>query len=309
MTTHCREQQLPIDTVEVSFHINIEHPVVSPATLAGLAHRIDCRFAGSVAVGVGMKHRLQYRLQVTTNDFLGAAVSDSWNTQRPRTAPCFRNIDPPHRRRKVAPGGHAIPELVEVARKVGLERRNRLSIYSSRSLVRLHTFEGFPNLPFGDLERLCLVHGLIPLPDGFSWPMALAEQRSPLAPAPLQSLRHYYGLLRPCAPLRYSRPRSWSRLWLVPWHRRTGSHVPYKSLIELRAAYMPDAAWGVSGHPPSLSRGRERDLSGSQAIHPMPLPRSRAPAESTTPRLLTVSSMLPLLPSQQRLQRNGNFGA
>src|SRR5208337_293464 len=58
-----------------------------------------------------------------------------------------------------------------------------------------------------------------------------------------------------------------------------------------------------------LSRGRERDLSGSQAIHPMPLPRSRTPAESTIPRLLTVSSMLPLLPSQQRLQRNGNFGA
>src|SRR5437660_4146319 len=65
-------------------------------------------------------------------------------------------------------------------------------------------------------SRLCLVHGLLPSPDGFSWPMALAEQRSPLAPAPLQSLRHYYGLLRPCAPLRYSRPRGWSRLWLVP---------------------------------------------------------------------------------------------
>jgi hypothetical protein len=53
---------------------------------------------------------------------------------------------------------------------------------------------------------------LLPSPDGFSWPVALAEQRSPLAPAPLQSLRHYYGLLRPCTPLRYSRPRGWSRL-------------------------------------------------------------------------------------------------
>ena len=58
-----------------------------------------------------------------------------------------------------------------------------------------------------------------------------------------------------------------------------------------------------------LSRGRERDLPGSQAVHPVPLPRSRTPAESTIPRLLSVSSMLPLLPSQQRLQRNGNFGA
>jgi beta-phosphoglucomutase len=31
----------------------------------------------------------------------------------------------------------------------------------------------------------------------------------------------------------------------------TGSHVPYESLVELRAAYMPDAARAVSGHPPS----------------------------------------------------------
>ena len=34
-----------------------------------------------------------------------------------------------------------------------------------------------------------------------------------------------------------------------------------------------------------LARGRERDLPGFQAIHPVPLPRSRTPAESTIPRL------------------------
>src|SRR4029077_5737969 len=100
--------------------------------------------------------------------------------------------------------------------KVGLERRNRLPIYSGRSLVSLDLLEGFPDFPFRDLERLCLVHVLLPSPDGFSWPVALAEQRSPFAPTPLQSLHHYYGLLRPCAPLRYSRPHGWSRLWLVP---------------------------------------------------------------------------------------------
>ena len=33
-----------------------------------------------------------------------------------------------------------------------------------------------------------------------------------------------------------------------------------------------------------LSCGRERDLSGSQAIHPVPLPRSKTPAEPTVPR-------------------------
>src|ERR1700681_3830574 len=58
-----------------------------------------------------------------------------------------------------------------------------------------------------------------------------------------------------------------------------------------------------------LSRGRERDLPGSQAIHPVPLPRSTTPAESTIPRLLLVSSMLPPLRRQRRLQRHGYIGA
>src|ERR1700693_3625260 len=58
-----------------------------------------------------------------------------------------------------------------------------------------------------------------------------------------------------------------------------------------------------------LSRGRERDLPGSQAIHPVPLPRSTTPAEPTIPRLLTVSSMLPPLFPRRRLQRLMNFGA
>src|SRR5262249_15859647 len=59
----------------------------------------------------------------------------------------------------------------------------------------------------------------------------------------------------------------------------------------------------------SLARGRERDLPGFQAIHPVPLPRSTTPAEPTTPRLLTVLSMLPPHFPRRRLQRLMNFGA
>ena len=50
--------------------------------------------------------------------------------------------------------------------------------------------------------------------------MAKAEQRSPFAPAPLQSLQRHYGLLRPCTALRYSRPCGWRRLRLVPSRRQ-----------------------------------------------------------------------------------------
>jgi hypothetical protein len=46
------------------------------------------------------------------------------------------------------------------------------------------------------------------------------------------------------------------------------THVPYRSLVELRAAYTPDAARSVSGHPPSLSRrsGQPSVLRSSKQI-------------------------------------------
>ena len=76
----------------------------------------------------------------------------------------------------------------------------------------------------------------------------------PLCSAGITPLHSYYEAVRPSPAHRYFQPRGLSRLCFFPWHRRPGSHVPYKSQIELRAAYMPDAAWAVSVHPPSLSR-------------------------------------------------------
>src|ERR1700756_4953719 len=105
-------------------------------------------------------------LQETTGDFLGDAIRYRRDAQRARAAIRFRNFHSPHRQRKVAPRGQAIPKLVEVVRKISLELRNRLSIYSGRPLVGLHMLEGFPHFPSGDVERLCLVHWLLPLPVG-----------------------------------------------------------------------------------------------------------------------------------------------
>src|SRR5262249_29187562 len=73
----------------------------------------------------------------------------------------------------------------------------------------------------------------------------------PLCSTGITPLQRYYEAVRPSPAHRYFRPRGWSRLCFFPWHRRQGSHVPYDSLIELRAAYTPDAARSVSGHPPS----------------------------------------------------------
>ena len=89
------------------------------------------------------------------------------------------------------------------------------------------------------VERLCLVYRAPPV-TGWLW--AAAEQRSPFGPVPLQNLHPYYELLRPCAPHRYSSPCGVRRLGVSLRIGATGSHVPYKSLVRLRAAYMPDAA-------------------------------------------------------------------
>src|SRR5207245_11465620 len=103
MMTDRPEHELPIDAVEIGLYVEIEHPVVAPTALTSSAHGVDRRFAGPVAIGVGMEHRLQTRLQVATGNFLGDAVSDRWNAQRARPALRLRNFHSPHRRRKVAP--------------------------------------------------------------------------------------------------------------------------------------------------------------------------------------------------------------
>ena len=86
------------------------------------------------------------------------------------------------------------------------------------------------------------------LPVWPGWPNSTAMTH-PLRSTGITPLHHYYGAVRPSPAHRYFRPRGCSRLGLFPWHRRPGSHVPYKSLIELRAAYMPDVAGQASGFP------------------------------------------------------------
>src|SRR5215831_18029042 len=78
----------------------------------------------------------------------------------------------------------------------------------------------------------------------------------PLRSAGITPLQRSYEAVRPSPAHRYFRPRGWRRLRLFPWHRRPGSHVPYKSPIEVRAAYMPDAAWAVPGIPQADPGGR-----------------------------------------------------
>src|SRR5204863_5634886 len=97
------EQQRPIDAVEIALDVDIEHPVVPPASLTSLPEGLDRRPAGSVSVRVRMENRFQSGLQIPFDDLLGDSVADRRNSQRPSPSIVLRNVDPPNRRRKIAP--------------------------------------------------------------------------------------------------------------------------------------------------------------------------------------------------------------
>jgi len=103
-----------------------------------------------------------------------------------------------------------------------------------------------------------------------------------------------------------------SRFWFAP---RALAIPPWFVRAEASTPGWRGAASGQdhcsAGDPVTgaFASGRERDLSGSQAIHPVPLLRSATPAEPTIPHPWRVSSGLPLLHRQQRLQRAIDIGA
>src|SRR5215470_2379712 len=82
--------------------------------------------------------------------------------------------------------------------------RNRLSIHSRRSLVGLHTLEGFPDLALRDRERLCLVHGLLPSPVG-QW--SRLNNATPSLQPHYRAFSATTGCSAPVTAHRYCRPR------------------------------------------------------------------------------------------------------
>jgi len=62
MPAHRLHHQFMIDIIEKAFDVEIKYPVILPATLTRHPHRIQCRFARTVAIRVRMKVYLQFRL-------------------------------------------------------------------------------------------------------------------------------------------------------------------------------------------------------------------------------------------------------
>ena len=127
----------------------------------------------------------------------------------------FRYFHRLHRRRKVTPRGHPVPDPVQIILQIGLEILDRAPVHSRRSLVSPDSQVRLPYKPLRNTERLYLrLRYAHSIPPRFPW---LPERTShgrpgPFAPPPLQRVRRYYEPVRMPAPRRYSIPHGFSRL-------------------------------------------------------------------------------------------------
>ena len=251
------------DAVEEAFDVDIHDPVIPPASLTRSPDRVDRGTPGSISIRVRMEHRFQQRLQVSANNLLADTVRNRRNPQRPRPSGRFRYVHPAHGRRHIAARRQPIPELVEVVAEAILEVLDRLSIHTSRSLIGLHSFEGLPDFPLRNVERLCPDHSAPPVT---GWPPARTEHHNPFGPPPLQRLQTYYGLFCPCAPHRYSGPCEGCPLDPLPSHRSDrfprSMQEPDPGSRRLRAGCRMSRASGLRSAYPGTTT-----IPGSDTIH------------------------------------------
>lgn len=89
----------------------------------------------------------------------------------------------------------------------------------------------------------------------------------PFAPGPLQTVQHYYGMLRPCAPHRYSVACRWSGLRDSLGIGTTGSHVPLGRLVSGRATLYADCRPGSTQVAPGLITGQNGTRLSTASFH------------------------------------------
>ena len=163
---------------------------MAPAALTSSAHGVDRRFAGAYCRRPSRRYGTPAPNAAPSSD---GQLPERYG-QRQLECPTGAYRHPSSEYPRVAPAEESqLPDNSRFQSSSRLfvrsaSKSDRLSVYSSRSLVGLHLLEGFPDFPFGDVERLYLVHRLLLLPVGFSWPVVSAGQCSPFGPAPLQSL-------------------------------------------------------------------------------------------------------------------------
>ena len=174
--------------VEELLDVQIDHPVVSSNTAPGMPHRVQRRPSRPVAVGVRMEDRLDLRLQPAGHHRLR---DPSATVGTPRisdpAAMRLRYLHRPHRRRKVAPRGHPIPDLVQIVLQIRLELLQRAPVHPGAPLLALTFSDTPPTPPTSKYQTACLTTSARPsrlLPDDR---LRLIERTQPQMTRPLRS--------------------------------------------------------------------------------------------------------------------------
>jgi hypothetical protein len=150
-----------IQIVKEPLDVHIQNPVGLPTPSPGHSHCLNRRLSRAVPIGILMEIRLQQRLQVPLDNHLGNPIRYRRDAQRPLAPTFLRNLHHPHRRRKITPRRHPIPELIEILLKILLKILYRLPVYSRSSLVRSYPLECLPNYPLRDPERFRFTQRLL----------------------------------------------------------------------------------------------------------------------------------------------------
>src|SRR5215469_5546322 len=226
MFLHRPYQQILRDVIEKTLDVQIQNPVIAPASLPCLPHCIQCRLPRSIPVGIRMEQRVHRRLQSRLHHHLRNPIRHSRYTQLSFPTVGFRYFHRPHRRWKVTARRHSIPDLVQVLssspRSPQSTAHRPLPLLGSLSLA--YTLPRPPAWKY----RMALPHSSAPPIAG--WLIEFGSITQPLRSIPFRELPRYYELLRPWAPLPYSRPHGSSTCGFSVRIGVPGSHVPLHRL-------------------------------------------------------------------------------
>ncbi len=157
------QKQRVVDIVEQALDVELENPIVPPATLARHCDGVQRGFPRPVAIRVWQEDRFEVRLKHLLDNHLRHAVRDCRDTENPFPARLLRNGHCLHGRRHIASRRHPVPDPIQIVLQVRFEVFDRLVVHAGGARVGFHGLEGLIHQPFRDGERFCRRHAFPPV--------------------------------------------------------------------------------------------------------------------------------------------------
>jgi hypothetical protein len=186
---HRLDDQVMRAAVGKRLDVQIEHPVGFPAALPARGHRVDRRPPHPVAVGDGVEDLLNPLLQPPGHHGLGDPVGDGGHAEHPDPASLPFGIGTARTGGgEVAARGHPVPDLVQVALEILLERLDRAPVHTRRPSIGLDVLVRPPKPPAWRSQTACPWTSARPLDSSRmvpGCPNELAQMARPLGSTPI----------------------------------------------------------------------------------------------------------------------------